>query len=512
MNGKQSRRIHVDFPEFVWLWSRRQGQSMPLVHDQIACWLSECWRNGNRHLLLMAFRGCGKSTLVGLFAAWLLYSNPNLRLMVLAADMALARKMVRNVKRLIERHPLDLRLKPPRADQWSAEQFTVNRTLELRDPSMLARGVDANLTGSRADIIICDDVEVPNTCDSAPRRADLRAKLGEIDYVLVPGGLQLYVGTPHTYYTIYADAPRRELGETSIFLDGFQRLVLPILDESGVSAWPERFPLPAIERVQRHTGANKFLSQMMLKPVNIAQGRLDPDLLRSYDGELIYREAQGRAVLHLNGVTLVSASAWWDPAYGARAPEGGGSTGGDSSVVACVFADSEGRYYLHRVRYLNQEDLDDGAGLDEATRQCRAVVAFVRDFHLPSVSLEINGLGRFLPGLLRRELAIARVACAVVEVSSRQPKSLRIMEAFDTVLAAGALHAHRSLWDTPFVREMREWRPDGRFKGHDDGLDAVAGCLKTEPVRLSGATSRPERKTDWRKNAVVTADHGGWNL
>ena len=35
----------------------------------------------------------------------------------------------------------------------------------------------------------------------------------ELDLILVPGGMQLYVGTPHSYYSIYADTPRKEVGE-----------------------------------------------------------------------------------------------------------------------------------------------------------------------------------------------------------------------------------------------------------------------------------------------------------
>ncbi|MEI6559990.1 MAG: hypothetical protein WCO00_16450, partial [Rhodospirillaceae bacterium] len=95
---------------------------------------------------------------------------------------------------------------------------------------------------------------------------------------------------------------------------------------------------------------------------------------------------------------------------------------------------------------------------------------FAAELFLPAICLEINGLGRFLPGLLRQELKKAGIAAAVVEVSSRQPKHQRIVEAFDVVLAAGALAALRSVWDTPFIREMRDWRPDARFKGRDDGL------------------------------------------
>ncbi|QQP88576.1 phage terminase large subunit [Skermanella sp. TT6] len=482
------------FRDFLIVWNTFQDLPSPDHHMRIAEWLTTGWYGGDRRLLLMAFRNSGKSTVVGLFAAWLLKTDPSLRIMVLAADLALAKKMVRTVKRIVERHPQTQGLKPDRADQWASDQFTVRRPMELRDPSMLARGIGANLTGSRADVVICDDVEVPRTCDTAPKREDLRERLSEIDYILVPGGMQLYVGTPHSYYTIYADEPRAEIGEAVPFLDGFQRLLIPIRDAEGRSAWPTRFPDAAIERIRRATGPNKFESQMMLKPVSIADGRLDPDRLLPYEAELDYREARGVPVLMLGDRRMVSASCWWDPAYGA--PEGAAREGraGDGSVLAAVFSDVDGGYWLHRIRYLTAvPDGDD----HEAAQQCRQVAEFLRDLHLPSVMLETNGVGKFLPGILRRELARCGVGASVVEKTSSVPKDRRILEAFDAVLAAGALHAHRSVWDTPFVREMREWRPGGRHKGHDDGLDAVAGCLSNEPVRF-GSVGRPGRSADWR--------------
>ncbi|HTH15549.1 MAG TPA: phage terminase large subunit [Magnetospirillum sp.] len=477
----------VDFPEFIWIWNARLGQGTPRHHLRMARWLAQHWRGHQRDMLLMAFRSSGKSTIVGLFCAWVLMGDPNLRIMVLAADFALAKKMVRNVKRIIERHPLTQGLKPPRREHWASDQFTVNRPGELRDPSMVAKGIGANITGSRAEIIICDDVEVPNTCDTAPKRADLRERLGEIEYVLVPGGAQLYVGTPHSYYTIYAAEPRLEMGEARAFLDGFARLEIPLLDHDGASAWPERFPPDKVAALRRRSGPNKFDSQMLLKPVNIADGRLDPDRLRLYDGELDYAEGNGLPVLSLTGRRLVSASCWWDPAYGAPGK-------GDSSVVAALFTDAEGGYWLHRVQYLTH---DPGlADVDEATQLCRQVVAFVRALYLPAVTLECNGLGRFLPGLLRRELAQAGLPCAVVEAHSSRSKDQRIVDAFDAVLAAGALNAHRSVWTTPFIAEMREWLPGG--KGRDDGLDAVAGCLLSQPVRLGRPAVPLAERREWR--------------
>lgn len=487
------------FAAFVWIWNNRQGQPTPRLHLRIARWLADRWQAGDRDLLLLAFRSSGKSTLVGLFCAWLLAGNPGLRILVLAGDFALARKMVRNVKRIIERHPLTAGLKPARADQWASDQFTVRRPIELRDPSMLAKSVAANITGSRADVVICDDVEVPNTCDTAMKRLDLRARLLELEYVLVPGGTQLYVGTPHTFYSIYAAVARRELGETQPLLAGFSRLELPLLDERGHSRWPERFTPERIALLRGRTGAAKFESQMLLRPRNIVEARLDPERLRAYTEALVYAEGNQQAMLSLGGRRLVSASCRWDPAYGAPG-------GGDGSVVAAVFADAEGGLWLHDIRYL-KHDPARIAEVDEATQLCRQVAAFARDLYLPAVTLETNGIGRFLPSLLRRELQLAGLRCAVLEKNSSRNKDLRILEAFEVVLAAGRLAAHRRVWETPFIEEMREWRPGGR--GRDDGLDAVAGCLADEPVRLPRLDAPPPAGSQsWRpgRGGIIRVD------
>ncbi len=151
---------------------------------------------------------------------------------------------------------------------------------------------------------------------------------------------------------------------------------------------------------------------MMLRPRSIVEGRLDPERLRLYDADLLYTEGNHETRLTLADRRLVSASCWWDPSYGSPSK-------GDASVVAVVFTDDQGGYWLHGLRYL-QHDPSLADAVDEATQLCRQVAAFARDLYLPAVSLETNGLGRFLPGLLRQELRALDVACAVIERSSSQ--------------------------------------------------------------------------------------------
>ncbi|MDB5372271.1 MAG: hypothetical protein JWP04_913 [Belnapia sp.] len=478
-------RAEAEFLEFVWIWNATQNQGVPAPHRRIARWLQARWDAGDHRLLLMAFRGCGKSTLVGLFCAWRLLRAPETRILVLAADQPLAVKMVAQVRRILERHPLCRPLLPGhgggQGDSWAMDRFTVARDAVLRDPSMLAQGLGGNITGARADLIICDDVEVAGNCDTIAKREELRTRLAECEFILVPGGSILFVGTPHCADTLYLPAT-----DPAAFLRGYRRLVLPLLNAAGRSAWPDRFTPAAIEALRSRVGPLHFTRQMLLQAVAEAALRLDPALIIRYVAEPEYREAGGRAQLSLLGHRLLSGGGFWDPAYGRP-----GS--GDASVLAATYADGDGNHYLHRLSYLTH---DPDSPTDPATQQCRAVASLARELLLPVIRVETNGLGRFLPALLRRELAQAGAPCSVIEHASRRAKAERILAALEPALAARRLHAHEGVFRTPFAGEMAAWRPDAA-NARDDALDALAGCLLAEPVRLPAAVPAP-RGMPWR--------------
>lgn len=474
-----------NFKEFLDQWNIYQNYTTPSIHVKIANWLQHCYETGQTRLLLMAFRACGKSTLIGLFSAWLLYRQPDTRILVLAAESSLASKMARNIRMIIEQHPLTPHLVPLKKDQWASDRFTINRTRELRDPSVLSFGITANITGSRADIIIYDDVEVPNTSNSVDKRESLRDRLRESNFILVPGGTQLYVGTPHSYFSIYAERARTEIGEEEIFLNGFKRYKQPILNKRKQSVWPEQFSQDIIDIIRKQAGPNKFAAQMMLQPVNILSGRLNTELLRYYTSDLTYSESRQQVYLSIDDKKLVSCTAWWDPAFGVN-----DGVRRDSSVLAIVFTDALGSFYLHHLEYIS---ILPNQKVDEATLQCLEVANLVRQYFIPSLAIEINGIGKLLPGVMKRVLSEQNIPCAVLEKSSTQKKSDRILEAFDAPLAAQALNIHDSVKNTPFILEMTEWQPSKKYM-RDDGLDAVAGALSLEPIRIQRSVVTAQRK------------------
>ncbi|MFI3241506.1 MAG: phage terminase large subunit [Alphaproteobacteria bacterium] len=463
----------IEFYQFIYIWLKLQNLKLPKHQKKIALWLSKVWKSiDNKQALLMAFRNSGKSTVVGLFCVWLLYQNPSLRILVLAADQALAKKMVKNVKNIIEKHPLTMHLKPQKAQEWASEYFTVNRQSELRDPSMLAKGLMSNLTGLRADVIICDDVEVPKNCDSPLKRDDMREKLSELDYIITPGGMLLYIGTPHSFYTIYQTDFDENKKEISPFLQGFAKLELPILDKNNNSVWPERFSNERISTIRRQSGENKFLSQMMLQAINFTTATLEPAKLISYKDEIEVSYANNKQILKIGDKKMVSASCCWDPAFGV-------SDKNDASVVACIFVDEEGKIYLHDILYIKVDEKQES---NIASAQCEMVADFLEKNFQPSIKVETNGIGKFLPSILKQVLARRGLKVAVIEETTHQNKEEKILKAFELILSEGLLLAHHKIWQTKFIAEMRDWQPNNN--AHDDGLDAVASSILSQPVRL----------------------------
>lgn len=165
--------------------------------------LVDTLENKPHKALLMAFRHSGKSTVVGIFAACVLHLHPEYRILILSAESGLASRMVFHLRNIIENHPLCKDLIPSAKKEWASDRLTVNRPNGIREPSVICQGIYGNITGMRADLIICDDIEVPNTSNTAQKRENLRERLRELDFILSPNGTMIYIGTPHTKDTIY---------------------------------------------------------------------------------------------------------------------------------------------------------------------------------------------------------------------------------------------------------------------------------------------------------------------
>lgn len=166
-------------------------------------------QHGPRRAIIEGFRGVGKSWITAAYVVWLLYRDPQHKIMVISASKQKADEFSTFTLRLIKELPVTAHLIPQGDNRESMLAFDVNGVTPDPSPSVKSVGITGQLTGSRADTIISDDIEVPHNSDTQGKRDRLKELVKEYDAVLKPGGRIIYLGTPQTEQSIYNELPDR---------------------------------------------------------------------------------------------------------------------------------------------------------------------------------------------------------------------------------------------------------------------------------------------------------------
>lgn len=166
-------------------------------------------QHGPKRLIIEAFRGIGKSWITSAYVCWLLYCNPRLNILVVSASKNRSDDFSTFTQRLIYEMPILKHLRPGPNDRFSKVAFDVAGAGASHAPSVKSAGITGQITGSRADEIIADDIEVANNSDTQMKRDKLSEQVKEFDAILKPGGRIKFLGTPQNEQSIYNKMPER---------------------------------------------------------------------------------------------------------------------------------------------------------------------------------------------------------------------------------------------------------------------------------------------------------------
>jgi hypothetical protein len=196
----------LDFRNWLYLvWKQLNLPDPTPVQYDIADWL----QNGPKRLVTEAFRGVGKSFITAALVTHCLLLNPQLKFLVVSASKDRADAFSIFVKRLIAEMPELAHLKPKAGQRDSNIAFDVGPADNDQSPSVKSVGITGQITGSRADVLIADDVESLNNSATNDQRMKLAERIKEFDAVLKPGGRIIYLGTPQTEFSIYNELEKR---------------------------------------------------------------------------------------------------------------------------------------------------------------------------------------------------------------------------------------------------------------------------------------------------------------
>lgn len=222
------RKIRSSFGFFlVIIWKHLNLPNPTWIQKDIGDYL----QYGPTRLIIMAFRGVGKSFVTSAFVLWLLYCNPQLKIMVVSASKERADSFSTFTRRLIDEVPILHFLKPKPEQRDSKIAFDVGPATADHSPSVKSVGITGQITGSRADVIIADDVEVLNNSATQGARDKLSELVKEFDAVLkpLPTSRIIYLGTPQCEMSLYNTLCER----------GYKRRIWParFLDDAGMAKY-----------------------------------------------------------------------------------------------------------------------------------------------------------------------------------------------------------------------------------------------------------------------------------
>ena len=197
-----------DFRNFLFLvWKELNLPEPTPIQYEIA----EYMQSGDKRAIIEGFRGVGKSWICSAFVVHQLLLDQSKNILVVSASKTRADDFSTFTLRLIHEMPLLAHLKPTDKQRFSKISFDVGPAPASHAPSVKSLGITSQLTGSRADIIVADDVEVPNNSATQGMRDKLSEQIKEFDSIIKPEDSSkiIFLGTPQCEDTVYLKLAER---------------------------------------------------------------------------------------------------------------------------------------------------------------------------------------------------------------------------------------------------------------------------------------------------------------
>jgi len=525
--------LRDDFKLFLQaLWAQLDLPSPTRAQYAIADYL----QYGPKRLQIQAFRGVGKSWITGAFVLWTLFKDNEKKIMIISASKERADNMSIFLQKLIIETPWLNHMQPSDdAARWSRISFDI-RCPPHQAPSVKSVGITGQLTGSRADLMILDDIEVPGNSMTEMMREKLLQLCTEAESILTPkqDSRIMYLGTPQTVFTIYRKLAERNYrpfvwpARVPRKLSSYEGLLAPQLQEDidmGAEPWdvtdPDRFDHEDLIEREASMGRSNFMLQFMLDtslsdaekfPLKMADLVVTSVNPKSAPDSVIWCSDPKNVIKDLPTVGLpgdyfyspMQLQGEWGP-YQETICSVDPSGRGSDETTAAYLSQRNGYLYLHEMRAY-RDGYSDNTLLD--------ILKGCKKFGVTKLVIETNFGDGIVGELFKKHLQQTQQGIDVEEVRANVRKEDRIIDSLEPILNQHRLVVDRSVieWDFKsnpdeapekrllymlFYQMSRMCREKGAVR-HDDRLDALAQGVKyfTDAMGISAQEVVKERKRE----------------
>jgi hypothetical protein len=523
-----------DFKLFLQaLWSELDLPNPTRAQYAIADYL----QHGPKRLQIQAFRGVGKSWITGAFVLWTLFNNPEKKIMIISASKERADNMSIFLQKLIIETPWLGHLRPKSDDsRWSRISFDVACSPH-QAPSVKSVGITGQLTGSRADLMILDDIEVPGNSMTEFMREKLLQLCTEAESILTPKNDSriMFLGTPQTTFTVY-----RKLAERAYKpfvwparyprkVTQYEGLLAPQLVEDidgGAEPWQvtdDRFDNEDLIEREASMGRSNFMLQFMLD-TSLSDAEKFPlkcsDLIvtsvnpSTAPESIVWCSDPQNVIKDLPIVGLpgdyfyspMQLQGTWDPYQETICSVDPSGRGSDETAAAYI-SQRNGFLYLHDMRAY-RDGYSDNTLLD--------ILKGCKKYGVTKLLIETNFGDGIVSELFKKHMMQTKQGIDIEEVRANVRKEDRIIDSLEPILNQHRLVIDRSVieWDFKsnpqaapeerliymlFYQMSRMCREKGAIR-HDDRLDALAQGVQyyTDAMGISALEEIKNRKrNEW---------------
>ena len=497
--------------------------------------IAQYLQDGPKRLQIQAFRGVGKSWITAAFVLWTLYNDPDKKVMVVSASKDRADAFSIFCQRLILEVPWMSHLKPKNDDQrWSRVSFDVGPAAPHQAPSVKSVGITGQLTGSRADLMVLDDVEVPNNSMTELQREKLLQLVTECESILTPkrDSRIMFLGTPQTTFTVYNKLrersykpfvwPARYPRKVAMYSGLLAPQLTEDLEKEDELAWKPtdtRFREEDLLERESSMGRSNFMLQFMLDtslsdaekfPLKFADLIINPVNPTNAPQNIIWCSSPENIVKDLPTVGLpgdyfykpMQVQGTWEP-YSETICSVDPSGRGTDETVACFISQLNGFMYVHEI-WASKDGYSDATLL--------AILARCKKYKASTLLIESNFGDGMVSELFRKHSINKNIPINIEETRANVRKEDRIIDALEPVFNQHRLVIDPKVieWDFQSNKDApaetrfqymlgyqlsRMCRERGAVK-HDDRIDALAQGIKwfTDALAISAERTIKNKK------------------
>ena len=459
-------------------------------------------------VIIQGFRGVAKSFLTCAYAVWRLWSDRDLKVLIVSASSDRADANARFIKSIIHTIPFLEDMKADKTQLDTQNLFSVGGAKADISPSVKSVGITGQITGTRADLLISDDVEVPKNSGTQLQRDKLAEAVKEYDAILKPNGQIIYLGTPQNEASLYNTLQQRGYitriwpvlyPESQVERESYGGNLAPFIAQrydsdpekcAGKPTDPERFDDIEIAKRKLSYGRAGFALQFMLNtnlsdyekyPLKVSD--LIVEELDMHETSTKWSWANG-IQQRLQDIPCVAMKGDMYYAPLSRSPETMPYTGTVMAIDPSGRGTDESSYAI--MKSLNGYlFLMDVGGFEEGYSDLTLtkMAQLAKFWEVNEVVVEAN----FGDGMFTKVMTpiFSKIhPCAITEVKNTKQKELRIIDTLEPVLMRHKLIVNRSVIENDYRRyesnqaysliyQMTRMCRDKNAIAHDDRLDAV---------------------------------------